>query len=259
MHLQAMPNAVGSITINNTSLQVVEYQSKRVVTLAQVDAVHGRPEGTAGRNFREHKHRLIEGEDYFKVGADEIRRNNPGAIPDALRRNDVILLAETGYLMLVKSFTDDLAWQVQRQLTNHYFRCKSQAPAIDSHEGALVALQQLTAQQLALIQENKRTAAQLALAAPKVSFFDKVVERATLMTATQVAQKLGMSAIKLNKHLDELGVYSSNVKRSRVFKQWVIDKGYGELKQTEQGFPQALFTTAGEAWIIERLTSEGVV
>lgn len=96
MHLQAMPNAVGSITINNTSLQVVEYQSKRVVTLAQVDAVHGRPEGTAGRNFREHKHRLIEGEDYFKVGADEIRRNNPGAIPDALRRNDVILLAETG-------------------------------------------------------------------------------------------------------------------------------------------------------------------
>lgn len=100
--------------------------------------------------------------------------------------------------------------------------------------------------------------AQLALAAPKVNFFDKVVERTTLMTATQVAQKLGMSAIKLNKHLDELGIYAMGVKRARVFKQWVIDKGLGELKQTELGYSQPLFTTAGEAWIVERLTSEGV-
>lgn len=100
--------------------------------------------------------------------------------------------------------------------------------------------------------------AQLALAAPKVNFFDKVVERTTLMTATQVAQKLGMSAIKLNKHLDELDVYSLNVKRARTFKQWVLDKGFGQLKQTELGYSQPLFTTAGEAWIVERLTSEGV-
>ena len=107
--------------------------------------------------------------------------------------------------------------------------------------------------------EAKQQAQQaLALAAPKVNFFDKVVERTTLMTATQIAQKLGMSAIKLNKHLDELGIYAMGVKRARVFKQWVIDKGLGELKQTELGYSQPLFTTAGEAWIVERLTSEGV-
>ena len=109
-----------------------------------------------------------------------------------------------------------------------------------------------------LAQLAEEQAQQLALAAPKVNFFDKVVERTTLMTATQVAQKLGMSAIKLNKHLDELDVYSLNVKRARTFKQWVIDKGLGELKQTELGYSQPLFTTAGEAWIVERLTSEGV-
>ncbi len=100
--------------------------------------------------------------------------------------------------------------------------------------------------------------AQIAQDAPKVDFFDKVVERNTLMTATQIAQKLGISAIKLNKHLDELGIYARGVKRARVFKQWVIDKGFGELKQTELGYSQPLFTTAGEAWIVERLTSEGV-
>ena len=109
-----------------------------------------------------------------------------------------------------------------------------------------------------LAQLAEEQAQQLALAAPKVNFFDKVVERTTLMTATQVAQKLGMSAIKLNKHLDELGIYALGVKRARVFKQWVIDKGLGELKQTELGYSQPLFTTSGEAWIVERLTSEGV-
>lgn len=100
--------------------------------------------------------------------------------------------------------------------------------------------------------------AKLALAAPKVQFFDRLVERKTLMSATQVAQKLGLSAVAMNKMLDELGVYSRNVKRARVFQQWFIDKGLGELKQTELGYSQPLFTPAGEAWIVERLTSEGV-
>lgn len=35
---------------------------------------------------------------------------------------DITLITESGYLMLVKSFTDDLAWDVQRQLVNSYFR-----------------------------------------------------------------------------------------------------------------------------------------
>ncbi|EXC34407.1 MULTISPECIES: phage antirepressor KilAC domain-containing protein [Acinetobacter] len=102
-------------------------------------------------------------------------------------------------------------------------------------------------------------AKQLELAAPKVQYFDTVVERSNLLNATQVAQKLRMSAMAMNKLLDRLNVYSHGVKRARVFKQWFIDQGFGELKQTELGFSQPMFTTKGEAWIIEKLTSEGVV
>lgn len=128
-------------------------------------------------------------------------------------------------------------------------------------EGSVIPKTMAQALRLAADQAEQleQQQAALALAAPKVDFFDKVVDRSTLMTATQVAQKIGMSAISLNKHLDALDVYSKCVKRSRVFKQWVIDKGYGELKQTELGYSQPLFTTAGEAWIVERLTSEGVI
>lgn len=122
-------------------------------------------------------------------------------------------------------------------------------------EGA-TRLPQSFAEALQLAADQAR---QLELAAPKVQYFDTVVERSNLLNATQVAQKLRMSAMAMNKLLDRLNVYSHGVKRARVFKQWFIDQGFGELKQTELGFSQPMFTTKGEAWIIEKLTSEGVM
>ena len=102
-------------------------------------------------------------------------------------------------------------------------------------------------------------AKQLELAAPKVAFVDNLVERGTLMTSTQVAQKHKKSAVWLNKFLDEVGVFNRSVKRSRAFQQWFIDKGFGEMKQTELGYSQPLFTTAGEVWINEKLVTEGAL
>lgn len=95
---------------------------------------------------------------------------------------------------------------------------------------------------------------------PKVEFYDNLVERHSLMTATQVAQKHNISAVKLNRFLEEIGgVYDGRVKRGRVFTQSFIQQKLGELKQTELGYSQALFTPAGEMWVAERLYSEGMV
>jgi phage antirepressor YoqD-like protein len=102
-------------------------------------------------------------------------------------------------------------------------------------------------------------AKQLELAAPKVAFVDNLVNRDNLITATQVGQKHKLSAIKLNRILAELNVYNGNVKRGKVFKQWFIDKGFGENKKTELGYDQPLFTNAGEIWINEQLHAEGIV
>lgn len=101
-------------------------------------------------------------------------------------------------------------------------------------------------------------AKQLELAAPKVAHYDKVVDRHTLLTATQVGQKIHMSAVKLNRVLEEIGVYNQAHKRGRAFRQWFIDKELGEMKQTDMGHSQALFSLKGEAWVIERLASESV-
>ena len=93
----------------------------------------------------------------------------------------------------------------------------------------------------------------------KIEYYEKIVVRDTLLNATQVAQKIGLSAIALNKLLDSLKVYSHGVKRARVFQQWFIDKGFGELKQTDLGYSQPMFTTKGEAWVIQKLVSEGAI
>ena len=136
------------IKIGNQEITKKEFNNQRVVTLKDIDLVHERPEGTAGRNFRENKERFIKGEDYYlvkpsDVQGDEIRRaeiNNYGTC----------LITEQGYLMLVKSFTDDLAWKVQRRLVNTYFRAKKLSPqdmmriqlgTLDDHEGRLDKLE----------------------------------------------------------------------------------------------------------------------
>lgn len=109
------------VKINDTDMQVIEYQGQRVATLAQVDAVHGRPEGTARKRFNDNRERFIEDEDFFVRNSDEARAMG------FIAPNGLILITEQGYLMLVKSFTDDLAWQVQRQVVTGYFRAKEAA------------------------------------------------------------------------------------------------------------------------------------
>ncbi|MDB2091417.1 ORF6C domain-containing protein [Clostridium paraputrificum] len=111
------------VKINNTDLSVKEFNEQRVVTFKDIDMLHERVEGTAGRNFRENKIHFVENEDFFfikpaDVGNNEIRRSE-------INNKGTYLITESGYLMLVKSLQDDLAWKVQRELVNNYFRVKS--------------------------------------------------------------------------------------------------------------------------------------
>ena len=99
---------------------------------------------------------------------------------------------------------------------------------------------------------------QLEIQAPKVDFYDRVADVGNLMTAGVVGKKIGMSAQVLNTNLDHFKVYDKR-QRGRVFNQWFIDKGYGEIKKTENGFNSSKFTNKGEQWVIEKFVSEGIV
>lgn len=173
------------ITIHNTQLPVVEYRGQRVVTLAMIDQVHERPEGTARRNFNEHRSKLLEGSDFFKICADEIRTHNIVKISPRAHE-DVTFLTEQGYLMLVKSLTDDLAWTVQRQLVNSYFR-PAPAPALPGDY--ITALEHLLAskrsEQLALDQRDHAIATKAEIGTRR-----EATAMATASAAVRRAQQL---------------------------------------------------------------------
>lgn len=107
------------ITIENTEMQIREYNGERVVTFKDIDTVHQRADGTASRNFRKNKKHFIEGVDYIRRNSSEAKREY-----DIIAPNGLTLVTESGYLLLVKSFTDDLSWKVQRQLVNAYFKVR---------------------------------------------------------------------------------------------------------------------------------------
>lgn len=116
------------IKINNKNLQIKEFKNQRVVIFKDIDMVHERAEGTASRNFRENRDKFIKDVDYFHLSYEEVRATNFVERPNS---QGLTLITESGYLMLVKSLTDDLAWKVQRQLVNNYFRGKQLASNLD--------------------------------------------------------------------------------------------------------------------------------
>lgn len=127
------------VKINDNELQVKMLNGQRVVTLADIDRVHERPDGTAKKNFQNNRKHFISGTDYFEITRKDLREKfSPNSEP--LKGNPNIisyLFTESGYLMLVKSFTDDLAWKVQRDLVNTYFKFQEVVQSLEPTETGL--------------------------------------------------------------------------------------------------------------------------
>lgn len=120
---------------------------------------------------------------------------------------------------------------------------QTRQPAQQLPTNYIEALEQLIVKEKALI-----------AAQPKINHYDAVVERGTLLNATTVAQSVGIkSATALNRILDTMGVYNLACKRGRAFRGWFVEQGLGDMKQGSTGHNQPLFTTKGQAWIVEKL------
>lgn len=135
---------VQAITINGQNLPVREYEGLRVVTLSDISKVHNVKEKNIRNNFNNNRKHFIKGVDYYTLIGKEACYSmlNPHDKPHqnighALPITNLNIFTESGYLLLVKSLTDDLSWQIQRMLVNNYFNIKELKPALSNMQNIL--------------------------------------------------------------------------------------------------------------------------
>ncbi|HDX4964889.1 TPA: Rha family transcriptional regulator [Escherichia coli] len=168
------------------------------------------------------------------VICNQYDKNNPNSWEYLLDRRYTEILI-TGYDIKRRTAVIDRWFELEK-------RVQQNTPAIPQ---TLSEALRLAAD---LAEEKERLALVNKQLAPKAAVCDAIVKNDMHRTASEVGKALGMSAIKLNRKLEAVGVYDLRCRR-RVFSQWFIDKGYGEMKLTFDGYEQALFTAKGQAWI----------
>ncbi|HAM4421377.1 TPA: phage regulatory protein/antirepressor Ant [Escherichia coli] len=173
-------------------------------------------------------------------------KNNPNAWEYLLdRRHTEILI--TGYDILRRTSVIDRWFELEKQVR------QPALPDFTDPVAAARAWADEVEQKLLVKQENERLTLVNKQLAPKAAVCDAIVKNDMHRTASEVAKPLGMSAVKLNRKLSAVGVYDLRCRR-RVFSQWFIDEGYGEMRVTHDGYEQAVFTAKGQVWITELLT-----
>lgn len=220
-------------------IQVKEYQGQRVVTLRDVDTLHRRSSGTAGNNFQNNKKRFLENEDYFII-----KPSQKEDLPSLLIPNrGLTLLTESGYLMLVKSFTDDLAWQVQRQLIKAYFKVKQahqeqQIPT--STEDIMIYTLQSQKEiksEIARLQQREQEHAQ------QIHKLSLVVDNEVVLTKHQKSE-IQQAVDRRQGELNREGYASAHFQGIyKALKNHFDVPGYGEIKRSD--FDTALKIIAG--------------
>lgn len=121
------------VKIHGTKVERMEYSGQPVISLSMVDKLHKRPEGTARHAFNRHRGKLIQGADYFDLPYEEWAGlvghqmyDQRGQMADHKKRGkghkgNMTFLSSIGYTMLVKVYTDDLSWAIQREIVTKYF------------------------------------------------------------------------------------------------------------------------------------------
>lgn len=114
------------VNVEGTELAVREYDGQMVVTFDDIDLVHKRPSGTARKAFNRNKRHFINGVDYIVLEKESSNVHLVDIRNIDIPNRGITVFTESGYLMLVKPFKDDLSWDVQRALVNGYFSSKNQ-------------------------------------------------------------------------------------------------------------------------------------
>ena len=196
------------VKINNVELGIKEYKKERVITAWDIAKVHNKEVNDITKNFNNNKKKFILDEDYFLVNRTEISERKI-SVQDFIPNNvkEIPLFTESGYLMLVKTFTDDLSWDIQRQLVKGYFKLKELKSSVDKDKRLEIMEKNANVRMAKMLKslipfsKSERYKEILVSEATKVLTGRELIPppevEAKTITATQIAEILGVSAQKI--------------------------------------------------------------
>ena len=196
------------VKINNVELGIKEYKKERVITAWDIAKVHGREVKRINEIFKNNIDKFILKEDYFFLTPNEFSGSFKTAqdfIPNNVK--EIPLFTESGYLMLVKTFTDDLSWEIQRQLVKGYFKLKELKSSVDKDKRLEIMEKNANVRMAKMLKslipfsKSERYKEILVSEATKVLTGRELIPppevEAKTITATQIAEKLGVSVQKI--------------------------------------------------------------
>ena len=196
------------VKINNVELGIKEYKKERVITAWDIGKVHNRDVGEINKIFNRNKDKFILNEDYFILKIKDFSERFK-TIQDFIPNNvkEIVLFTESGYLMLVKTFTDDLSWDIQRQLVKGYFKLKELKSSVDKDKRLEIMEKNANVRMAKMLKslipfsKSERYKEILVSEATKVLTGKELIPppevEAKTITATQIAEILGVSVQKI--------------------------------------------------------------
>ncbi|WP_429984041.1 phage antirepressor KilAC domain-containing protein [Lysinibacillus pakistanensis] len=248
------------------NLTVIQLRGKRVLTTAQLAEEYEATDRKIVDNFNNNKERYEEGKHFILLQGENLRefKSKNENFGFAQNLNKLYLWTEKGAWLHAKSLNTDRAWEAYELLVDEYYRVIEQPDynIPTTYKEALLQLveqleenEKLQTENLVLVQQNSELQ-------PKASYYDMVLQNKSLLSVSKIAKDYGMSAIKLNRLLYELGV---QYKQGDI---WLLyakyqDKGYTQTTthviDADKSRVSTKWTQKGRLFIYDLLKHKGIL
>ena len=242
-------------------------EGKRSLTDKAISKVHTQPTREIRKSINRNIKRFKEGVDFIDLkDGNEITNNLLVSLGytkmEISKATNIYLLSERGYAKLIKIMDTDLAWEIHDKLIDEYFTMRE---VINSNEQLKAKLlldiynggqEGIVASRELVELEKKPLLETIETQKPKVSYHDKVLNGDKLVTTTDIAKDLGMTARELHNKLHDMKIifktgnhwtfYAKYQTRIPLFADYQIGEHGQILKWTERG----------RKWIIKLLNEQ---
>ena len=207
-----------------------EYENQRVVTMWDISEIHKKDMNDIKQTFQRNRNRFILNEDYFCIKKDEKLKPQNVVFKElwdfAPAMRELILLTEKGYFKIIKSFKDDLSWDIYEIMIESYFilkKVQKQEFLPQDYASALRKCADLYEEKLKLEESNQK------LKTFELTMKAKFKSGKTY-TTTELAKQFNIkSAHAMHKILEKLNLienYFITDLDSKQIKIWKLTKDY---------------------------------